>query len=161
MSYHIPPLSYQARHEVLMRFVPSYQQASPAKKSLLLDQFMEVTGYTRKHAIGLLKHPEKSKKAIRHHRVPSYGPEVQHALFLTWKAARYVCARRLMPLLPELISSLERCGHLALTEDQRSQLLAMSATTAGRFLRMQRKPAPHGFSTTQAGVLATSLIRAL
>ena len=39
MSHRTPVLSYQARHEVLLRFIPAYQQAKPAKKSQLLDQF--------------------------------------------------------------------------------------------------------------------------
>ncbi|HXR66258.1 MAG TPA: hypothetical protein VN729_10045 [Ktedonobacteraceae bacterium] len=153
MSHRTPVLSYQARHEVLLRFIPAYQQAKPAKKSQLLDQFLEVTGYTRKHAIGLLNHPEKSKQAIQRPRLPFYGSEVQQALFLAWKATRYVCAQRLMPFLPEMIPLLERCGHLGLTEEHRSQLLAMSSTAARRFLRTQRKPTPHGLSTTQAGPL--------
>ncbi|HEX4715810.1 MAG TPA: hypothetical protein VH164_12875 [Ktedonobacteraceae bacterium] len=75
---------------------------------------------------------------------------MQQALFLAWKATRYVCAQRLLPFLPEMIPLLERCGHLALTEEHQSQLQAMSATAAKRLLRTQRKPAPHGVSTTQA-----------
>jgi hypothetical protein len=58
-----------------------------------------------------------------------------------------------MPFLPEMIPLLERCGHLSLTEEHRSQLLAMSLTTAKRFLRTQRKPASRGLSTTRAGPL--------
>jgi hypothetical protein len=61
-----------------------------------------------------------------------YGPEVQQALFLAWKATRYICAKRLVPFLPTLVEFLERQGHL---------------------LRTQRKPAPHGLSTTKAGSL--------
>jgi hypothetical protein len=116
MSHRTPVLSYQARHEVLLRFMPFYQQADPAKKSLLLDQFLVATGYTRKHAIHLLNHPEKSKQAIQRPRLPLYVSEVQQALFLAWKATRYVCVQRLMPFLPEMIPLLERCGHLALTD---------------------------------------------
>jgi site-specific recombinase XerD len=153
MSHRTPVLSYQARHEVLLRFIPAYQQAKPAKKSQLLDQFLEVTGYTRKHAIGPLNHPEKRKQAIQRPRLPFYGSEVQQALFLAWKATRDVCAQRLMPFLSEMIPLLERCGHLTLTEEHRNHLLAMSLTTAKRFLRTQRKPTPHGLSTTQAGPL--------
>jgi hypothetical protein len=153
MSHRTPILSYHARHEVLLRFSPAYQQAETVRKSLLLDQFIEVTGYTRKYAIGLLNHPEKSKQVIQRSRLPFYGSEVLQALCLAWKATRYVCAQRLMPFLPEVIPLLERCGHLALTEEHRSQLLAMSLTTAKRFLRTQRKPTPHGFSTTHAGPL--------
>jgi hypothetical protein len=104
---------------VLLHSLSVYQQAEPAKKSLLLDQFVAITGYSRKYAIGLLNHPEKSKQTIQRSRLPLYGSEVQQALFLAWKATRHVCAQRLMPFLPELIPLLERCGHLALTEEHR------------------------------------------
>lgn len=33
-------------------------------------------------------------------RLPHYGPEVQQALLLAWKAANQVCAKRLIPFLP-------------------------------------------------------------
>jgi hypothetical protein len=73
---------------------------------------------------------------------------VQQALFVTWKATHYVCAKRLLPSLPSLVPLLEQHGHLCLTEVERRQLLAMSVSTAERFLRTQRKPRLHGLSTT-------------
>jgi hypothetical protein len=57
------------------------------------------------------------------------------------------------PLLPTLIEALERNEHLHLTEECRSQLLSMSAATADRLLRSQRKLGQHGISTTRAGTL--------
>jgi hypothetical protein len=79
------------------------------------------------------------------------GSTVQQALFLAWKAAHYVCARRLLPSLPTLVTLLEQHGHLCLTEEERRQLLAMSVSTAERFLRTQHKPRLHGLSTTTPG----------
>ena len=73
---------------------------------------------------------------------------MQQALFLAWKAAHYVCAKRLLPSLPTLVTLLEQHGHVCLTEEERRQLLAMSVSTAERFLRTQRKPRLHGLSTT-------------
>jgi hypothetical protein len=87
------------------------------------------------------------------HRPRRYGPEVQHALFLVWHAANRICTKRLMPFLPTLIEALERHEHLHLTEECRSQLLSMSAATADRLLRSQRKVDRHGLSTTRAGTL--------
>ena len=76
---------------------------------------------------------------------------MQQALFLTWKAAYYVCAKRLLPSLPTLVTSLEQHGHMCLTEEERRQLLAMSVSTAERFLRTQRKPHLRGLPTTTPG----------
>jgi hypothetical protein len=82
-----------------------------------------------------------------------YGPDVQHALFLAWHDANRICTKRLMPFLPTLIEALERHEHLHLTEECGSQLLSMSAATADRLLRSQRKVDHHGLSTTRAGTL--------
>src|SRR5258708_4317873 len=112
-----------------------------------------MTGYARKSAIRLLNHPLQGTGIIQRSRLPLYGPEVQQALFLAWKAADYICAKRLVPFLPSLVASLEHHGHLQISEEQRRHLLAMSSATAERFLRTQRKPAPYGLSTTQAGTL--------
>jgi hypothetical protein len=58
-----------------------------------------------------------------------------------------------MPFLPTLVEALERHEHLHLTEECRRQLLSMSAATADRLLRSQRKRGQRGFSTTRAVTL--------
>ena len=79
------------------------------------------------------------KPSIAHARPVHYGPEVQQALYLVWNAANRICAKRLIPFLPTLVEVLEQHGHLHLTEEHRNQLLSMSAATADRLLRSQRK----------------------
>jgi len=131
MPHRVSP-SFQVRRALLRHLAPRYRQASPAQKTLLLDSFVEWTGYTRKYAIALLNHGEQ-------------------ALFMAWKATHYVCAKRLLPSLPSLVALLEQHGHLMLTEEERRQLLAMSVSTAERLLRTQRKSRLHGLSTTTPG----------
>ena len=111
------------------------------------------TGYNRKYAMYLLNHAKAVQSTPQHTRRRHYGPEVQHALFLVWHAANRICAKRLIPFLPTLVEALERHEHLHLTEECRSQLLSMSAATADRFLRSQRKRGQRGLSTTRAGTL--------
>ena len=140
--------TFHVRRALLRSLAPPYQQASPAQKTLLLDSFVEWTGYSRKYAIELLNHGEHGQQTIQRHRSPQYGQAVQQALFLAWKSAHYVCAKRLLPSLPTLVASLEQNGHLCLTEEERCQLLAMSVSTVDRYLRTQRKPRLNGLSTT-------------
>ncbi|HEU5380783.1 MAG TPA: hypothetical protein VFV38_35615 [Ktedonobacteraceae bacterium] len=120
---------------------------------LLLDRVVEVTGYASKYAIRLLNHLPESATRIQRPRQPIYGSVVQDALFLAWRTIQYPCAKRLVPCLSKLIPVLERDGHLRLKEEHRAQLLAMSARTAERLLSTQRRPTPHGFSTTKPGTL--------
>jgi hypothetical protein len=101
----------------------------------------------------LLNHAEDVLRAPAYKRQSHYGPEVQLVLFLVWHAANRICAKRLMPFLPTLLEALVRHEHLHPTEECRSQLLAMSAATADRLLRSQRKVGQHGLSTTRAGTL--------
>ncbi len=70
---------FQARRALLRYLAPRYQQASPAQKTLLLDSFVEWTGYTRKYAIELLNHREYDQQAIQRRRLPQYRQEVQQA----------------------------------------------------------------------------------
>src|SRR5216683_6763016 len=125
MSQH-QTLSYQSRREVLAHFLPRYRSASCPQKSLLLDAFVKITGYTRKSALRLLNHPPENTGPIRRPRLPVYGSEVQQALFAAWKAAAHLCAKRLVPYLPTLVAGLERCAEMQLSEEHKRHLLAMS-----------------------------------
>ncbi len=79
---------------------------------------------------------------------------MQDALVVAWTAANRICAKRLVPFLPELVPALERHGHLTLTDAVRAQLFALSPATADRILRPYReRDAPHGVTTTRPGLL--------
>lgn len=146
-------LSYQTRQELVARVAPRYQTASLAHKTLILNEFVELTGYARKSAIRLLNHPPADPRPTRRPRPPVYGPEIQQTLFLAWRATAHICAKRLVPYLPELLVDLERCSHVQLSEEHKSQLLAMSVSTAERLLHTQRIPTARGLSMTKAGTL--------
>jgi hypothetical protein len=147
-------MSLQTRRAFLQHMLPQYREASTVKKkSKLLDAFTASTGYNRKYAMWLLNHAGEGQHSPQRPRPRHYGPDVQHALFLVWHAANRICAKRLVPFLPTLVEALERHEHLQITEECRSQLLSMSAATADRLLRSQRKRGQRGLSTTRAGTL--------
>lgn len=146
-------LGFQTKRELLLQMVSRYREASVSQKGALLDEIAATTGYARRYAMWLLNHPQQMLQPPRRRRQRTFGPEVQHALFLAWQAANQICTKRLMPFLPTLIEALERQGHLHLTDACRTQLLSMSAATADRLLRPQRGRGVHGISTTRAGTL--------
>jgi len=98
-------LSYRSKRELLLQIAPRYREASPALKTVILDEFVAATGYARKYAIRLLSQPGAPKLTIARPRSPSYGLEVQKALHLAWTAANHICAKRLIPFLPTLVES--------------------------------------------------------
>jgi hypothetical protein len=148
-------MSFQAKRELLAQTAPRYRAASPRQKRAILDEFVAATGYARKYAIQLLGQPVvPAPGPIARPRARQYGPAVVEALTLAWAAANYVCAKRLVPFLPELVAALERHGHLTLTPTVRTQLLTLSAATADRLLRPVRQRArPRGLGTTKVGTL--------
>ena len=146
-------VNLESRRALLKQFAPQYREASYAQKRVLLNVFAQATGYHRRYGMWLLNHAEDVLQAPVYKRSNHYGPEVQHALFLVWHAANRICAKRLIPFLPTLVEALERHEHLHLSEECRSQLLSMSAATADRLLRSQRKLVKRGLSTTRSGTL--------
>ncbi len=63
---------------------------------------------------------------VQHSRSRWYGHDVEEALLVLWKAANFICAKRLIPFFPELIPESERHGYLSLSQETREKLLSMS-----------------------------------
>jgi hypothetical protein len=148
-------MSFLAKRELLAQVAARYRDATGWQKSRILDEFVAATGYARKYAIHLLTQPELPPVLpLTRPRPRRYGSEVQAALELSWTAANEVCAKRLVPFLPDLVAALERHGHLALSDEVRAQLLQISPATADRLLRARRREGqPRGITTTKPGAL--------
>ena len=147
-------MSFVAKRELLVQVAPRYREATRSEKTAILDEFTAATGYSRKYAIRLLTKPISCPEPIKRSRPRVYGPEAQDALACAWSAANFICGKRLVPFLPELVASLERHGHLVLDDDVRGQLLGLSAATADRILQPLRVGSSgRGKSTTKAGRL--------
>ncbi len=57
---------------------------------------------------------------------------------MVWEASDRICGKRLRPLVPILVSAMERHGHLQLAPEVLTGLLTMSAATMDRALREAR-----------------------
>lgn len=152
-------MSLSSRRELLSTTAERYRWATKKGKGLILDEFLASTEYSRKHAIVLLNRPVANKKNGESPRRRHYDYQVQLALARLWKAANRICTKRLVPFLPELISSLERHGHLALPRSVRGKLLSISPATADRLLASERRGSHRGVSTTKPGGLLKKQIR--
>jgi hypothetical protein len=47
-------MSFQGKRELLAQVAPRYREASRKEKSIILNEFIAATGYTREYAIRLL-----------------------------------------------------------------------------------------------------------
>ena len=59
---------------------------------------------------------------------------MREALIVLWEAADRICGKRLKAILPTLIPTMERHGHLTLDSTVRQLLLAVSPATIDRLL---------------------------
>ena len=82
-----------------------------------------------------------------------YDEQVRQALIAVWCAANKICSKRLVPFLPQLITVMEKHGHLRLSVDVRKRLLKISASTVDRMLSSERECLRQGISTTRPGSL--------
>ncbi|WP_250480622.1 hypothetical protein [Caballeronia sp. GAOx1] len=126
-----------------------YRRSDRNDKRQILDEFVEVTGYHRKHAIRVLcPEPQTAKPGAQRR----YDDEIRAALITLWEAADRICGKRLKALIPTLIDSMTRHGHLSLPKDLRQRLKQISAATIDRLLRDVREQAFSGQRRRAGGV---------
>ena len=131
-------VSAETRQDLLQAIRERYRGGLKEEKLRILDEFVAVTGYHRKHVIRLLKAKPLARGDIRRPRLPLYDEAVREALVVLWEASDRVCGKRLKPLLPILVSALERHGHLTLESTVRARVLSASAATLDRLLSPTR-----------------------
>jgi hypothetical protein len=126
------------RRELIETVAARYRAARRSEKKALLDEFVKVTGFHRKHAIRVLKKAPRQEAPEPRQRARIYNEAVREALTIIWEAAGRICGKRLRPLIAGLVDAMERHGHLKLDAAVRESLLCMSAATMDRLLRMAR-----------------------
>jgi hypothetical protein len=161
-------LTMKARQEVTGATAGQYRGASKKDKGKILDQFIASTGYSRWYARLVLRHEgrrlQTDKKTILlvvreksprpRQRVSLYDEKVQTALVKLWRIMDYICGKRLQPLLPELITVLERHNEFHCDGETRAKLLRISAASIDRLLKAERrKHELRGRAGTKPGTL--------
>src|SRR6516225_4004373 len=127
-------ISMAARQELVQAIRGRYRTGSADGKGRILDEFVALTGYHRKHAIRVLNGLTGTRTSTRRGRLRLYDEAVHQALVVFWEASDRICGKRLKPLLPVLLPALERHGHLSLDPTIRAGLMAVSAATIDRML---------------------------
>ncbi len=132
-------MTRSTRDELIEALRERYQRASKAEKIRILDEFVAVTGFHRKHAVRLLN--GKGRSVDQNVRVGKrvYDEAVREALIVLWETTDRICGKRLKAVMPFLIDSMERHGHLQVDDVVRKRLLKVSAATIDRLLAPARE----------------------
>jgi hypothetical protein len=131
------------RNEVLQAVGSRYRAVGRAERSLILDEFVQLTGYHRKHAIRLLREAPKPYRGRRGRR-PTYGDEVRSALLALWNLSDRLCSKRLKQMIPLLLPAAIRHGVIDDREGLGALLLRISPATIDRVLSEDRIAAQAG-----------------
>jgi len=128
-------VSARAKQEYVQVIYHRYRGARRPEKQKILDEFCQVTGHHRKHAIRLLNSPAPGAAHPPRCRAPRYSPAVITALRSIWEAAGYPWSVRLKALLPLWLPWARR--RLRLRPAVEAQVLGISPR------QIDRRLAPH------------------
>jgi hypothetical protein len=129
-----------------------YRKAGKKEKGVILNEFVELTGFARSYAALVLRNQGRvvavnrklrvrgdvGKKLPRRGRGPTYDERVVQALVRVWRIMDYICGKRLAPVLGEIVERLQRHNELRCDAETRKKLMRMSAATIDRLLRPER-----------------------
>jgi hypothetical protein len=145
-------LTMKQRQAVTAVTVQRYRQGSKKVKQQILDEFCETTGYSRGYARYVLRNHGRQiwlggKRTVvgdigkRQQRLKPrvYDEQVLQQLVKLWELLNYVCGKRLVAIMPELIAKLEQFGELRLSTSSKGKLLRISAATVDRLLQPERR----------------------
>lgn len=127
------------RHELIKdhikRIAPRYRDADKGAKKSILDEFCNTWGVGRKYAIRLLggKREPSGKKAGR---PAKYDGRLLRHLTVIWDSMERICPKRMKAALPIWVPFYR---DPEFDPKMKAEMLKMSASTIGRFLKRGRK----------------------
>ena len=114
-------ISEATRRKLVEAIAVQYQRATRSEEGRILDEYVKLTRYHRKHAIRVLNQdrPVEAKSIRPSRRI--YDEAVRQALIAICEAADRICGKRLRVVMQDYIRSLEGHGHLKLNPELREK----------------------------------------
>jgi hypothetical protein len=164
----------QERHAVVRELSSRFQRSSKKERSQILNDFVQLTGYSRCYAAYILRTcgreqvrmiagkrvvfiPAHARRpgARRNRSGPYRTRAFLDALRQFWALSDGLCGKRLVAFIREIVPLLERQGRLHIPVPTiREQLVSVSAATIDRILaKTKRESRLKGRSLTRPGTL--------
>ena len=151
------------RKAVVKATARRYQRGLKKEKQKILDEFVALTGYNRCYARRVLRNhrppaagkgKKSSGKRRRSRSCKQYDERVLVALRRIWLILDFICGKRLVTIMPEVLRRLEYFGELKVDARTREKLRRISAATIDRLLSVERrKHQLRGRARTRPGTL--------
>ena len=138
-----------------------YRKATKKQRGRILDEFVETTGYHRKHAIALLRGKRRHRNPkipISHPRRRVYLAEDKRALLWLAELFDQISSKRLRVAMTVELASLRQRHHLQVSAACFKRLKAISPSTMDRFRRTERRVVRGRRGGTKPGTLLKSQI---
>jgi hypothetical protein len=146
-------LEMRERQSVSREYAKRYQRSNKKDKSILLNEFIKLTGYRRDYASFLLRswnkkvffHNNKVKvigdfvKRKRGSGRKSYYLEILSELISFWELLNYPCGKRLKSSLSGLVKKALYFKEMKISLETSNKLNTISASTIDRLLIGERK----------------------
>ena len=148
-------LEMKVKRAILKELAKRYQRGSKKERSLILDEFVGLTGYNRCYSSWLLRNCGRKVilsgkdgqqvvvigevRKIKRRRPRIYDEEFRRILIWVWKLLDYICGKRLATSLKWLVPRLVEQRELKVRKRIREKLTKVSAATIDRLLRPKRK----------------------
>ncbi len=147
-------MTIEARKEYLAAIRLRYKNSTKGQRGRILDEFCEVCGYNRKHAIRILGAPTEIPK-----RKPGptarFDADVIKHLVILWKKMNFMCSVKMKEALPVWLLYYKPAD---LSPETRAKLLEVSSSSIDRLLKPHKASSQRGLSATKAGAFLKSLI---
>lgn len=148
-------MSPESKNEYTAIIVKRYRRARFSKKTAILNEYCQTTGYHRKHAIRklnnfkLFTNPKKKSGRPRIYN----SPEVMKVLTKIWHTANLPCGKRLKPIAALWLNAYQKMyGHLSMPTIK--SITQISSATLDRLFKSKKlKSRKRGLSATRSGTL--------
>lgn len=122
---------------IMKELIKVYEVSGKERKSEILDQFCELTGYHRKYAINLFRNFGKIREVIRK-RKNKYSKNALIVIENIWDASGYPWSQRLKSLIPLWLPWAKK-RMVWITPEIEAEVLSISARQIDRRLREKKK----------------------